>query len=63
MGAWTYMMRKWRTVPLDVISRLESASPATGISLQCTQQVITDILNKVMENVQTKSKYKKLEIP
>ncbi len=30
MGAWSYILRKWRTVELDVIARWESASPATG---------------------------------
>ncbi|MFT5602302.1 MAG: 2-oxoglutarate dehydrogenase E1 component [Flavobacteriales bacterium] len=30
MGAWSFMLRKYRTVNLDVIARHESASPATG---------------------------------
>ena len=30
MGAWTYIARKFREVPLDVISRHETSSPATG---------------------------------
>jgi len=32
MGAWSYMLRHYRTVSLDVIARPESASPATGSS-------------------------------
>jgi 2-oxoglutarate dehydrogenase E1 component len=30
MGAWTYIARKFRDVNLDVISRHETSSPATG---------------------------------
>jgi 2-oxoglutarate dehydrogenase E1 component len=30
MGAWSFMLRKYRTVNLDVIARYESASPASG---------------------------------
>jgi 2-oxoglutarate dehydrogenase E1 component len=30
MGAWSFILRKYRTVQLDVIARNESASPATG---------------------------------
>ncbi len=30
MGAWSYMMRTVKNVPLKVIARAESASPATG---------------------------------
>lgn len=30
MGAWSHMLRKWRTVNLDAVTRMESASPATG---------------------------------
>lgn len=33
MGAWSYMLRKWRTVHLDVVARRESSSPATGSPL------------------------------
>jgi 2-oxoglutarate dehydrogenase E1 component len=32
MGAWSYMLRKFRTVELNVVSPLESASPAAGSS-------------------------------
>ncbi len=53
MGAWSYMMRKWRTVHLDVISRLESASPATG-SPAVHAKRHDYILNKVMENAKQK---------
>lgn len=30
MGAWQYLLRYWRLVDIDVISRKASASPATG---------------------------------
>jgi 2-oxoglutarate dehydrogenase E1 component len=30
MGAWSFLLRKLRFLPLDVISRKENASPATG---------------------------------
>ncbi len=30
MGAWSYLMRFWRTMPIDLVSRKASASPATG---------------------------------
>ena len=30
MGAWMHMLRNYRTVPLDCISRPASASPASG---------------------------------
>jgi len=30
MGAWSFLLRKLRFLPLDVVCRPESASPATG---------------------------------
>ncbi len=30
MGAWSYMLRKWRTVNMEVIARPSSGSPAAG---------------------------------
>lgn len=30
MGAWTYMLRYFRSFPIQLVSRSESASPATG---------------------------------
>ncbi len=30
MGAWSYILRKWRTVKLEVIARRSSGSPAAG---------------------------------
>jgi 2-oxoglutarate dehydrogenase E1 component len=30
MGAWTYLLRVWKKVKLHLVSRAESASPATG---------------------------------
>jgi len=30
MGSWSFLMRYWRTKPIDIVSRKRSASPATG---------------------------------
>ena len=30
MGAWQYLLRYFRKDPIDVVSRKEAASPATG---------------------------------
>jgi len=39
MGAWSFILRKFRSAPVDVISRKEAASPATGSPKQhATQQ-------------------------
>lgn len=32
MGAWSYLLRTFKEVPLKLVSRLESATPATGFS-------------------------------
>lgn len=51
MGAWPYMCRKFRTdeiIKLDVISRVESASTATGYSKQHTAQQL-QIIGKAFE--------------
>lgn len=53
MGAWSYMLRKWRTVNLDVISRRESASPATG-SPQVHAKRHNFILNQVLSYAKEK---------
>jgi 2-oxoglutarate dehydrogenase E1 component len=44
MGAWSFLLRVFREVPLQVISRLESASPATGFSKshETQQKAIVD---------------------
>jgi 2-oxoglutarate dehydrogenase E1 component len=38
MGAWSYLLRIFREVPLQLISRCESGSPATGSSKQHASQ-------------------------
>lgn len=51
MGAWPYLCRKFRTdeiIKLDVISRTESASTATGYSKQHTAQQL-HIIGKAFE--------------
>jgi 2-oxoglutarate dehydrogenase E1 component len=51
MGAWPYLCRKFRTdeiIKLDVISRVESASTATGYSKQHTAQQL-QIIGKAFE--------------
>jgi 2-oxoglutarate dehydrogenase E1 component len=53
MGAWSHMLRKWRTVPLDVIARRESASPAAG-SPQVHLRRHTAILDAVMSHSKEK---------
>ncbi len=44
MGAWSFLLRVFREVPLQVISRMESASPATGFSKshETQQKAIVD---------------------
>lgn len=46
MGAWSFILRKWTDLPLTLISRLESASPASGSikRFQQRQQRIIDLL-------------------
>ncbi len=48
MGAWSYILRKWRTVELDVIARWESASPASG-SPAVHAKRHNRIINEVMQ--------------
>ncbi len=49
MGAWSFLLRVFREVPLKVISRVESASPATGFSKSHeTQQ--KSIVDRVFNN-------------
>jgi 2-oxoglutarate dehydrogenase E1 component len=38
MGAWSYLLRVFREVQLKLISRGESASPATGSPKQSTKE-------------------------
>ena len=53
MGAWSYMLRMYRTVHLDVASRMDSASPASGSPKvhQIRQQAILD---QLMKNIKEK---------
>jgi 2-oxoglutarate dehydrogenase E1 component len=45
MGAWSYILRSFRHVPLEVISRKPSASPATGFAkVHAKEQA--EIINK-----------------
>lgn len=53
MGAWSYMLRKWRTVNLDVVSRRESASPATG-SPAVHAKRHNYIMNAIMQHAKQK---------
>jgi len=62
MGAWPYMLRKFRNndLKLDVISRKESSSTATGYSKQHTSQQLY-IISKAFETPvakETKDKIK-----
>ncbi len=53
MGAWSYMLRKWRTVNLEVVSRRESASPATGSPVVHANRH-NYIMNAIMEHAKQK---------
>ena len=46
MGAWNYLLRVWKGRPMSAITRLESASPATGSHAQHEKQQ-NEILEKV----------------
>ncbi|HEY9561761.1 MAG TPA: 2-oxoglutarate dehydrogenase E1 component [Anseongella sp.] len=64
MGAWPYISRKFRKRNLDVISRMESSSPATGYAKQHTAQqlhIIAKAFGLPVEDVnrQVKSKVHK----
>ena len=51
MGAWSYLLRIFREVPLQLISRCESGSPATGSSKQHASQqkaLIDKVFGKVL---------------
>ncbi len=56
MGAWTFMMRHFNEVPLEVVARPDSASPATGSSkihqieqLELYEQVLEKSFHKEKE--------------
>jgi 2-oxoglutarate dehydrogenase E1 component len=55
MGAWPYLVRKLRRENLEVISRKESSSTATGFSKQHTSQQ-EYIISKAFETSATKAK-------
>jgi 2-oxoglutarate dehydrogenase E1 component len=50
MGAWSYLLRIFREVPLKVIARCESGSPATGSSKQHASQQKA-LIDRVFEKV------------
>ncbi|MCB9188642.1 MAG: 2-oxoglutarate dehydrogenase E1 component [Flavobacteriales bacterium] len=53
MGAWSHMLRKYRTVHLDVLSRRESASPAAG-----SPKVHANRHNAILDAIMSHSKEK-----
>ncbi len=38
MGAWGFVLRRWRELPLEVVARKSASSPATGSSSQHAKQ-------------------------
>lgn len=50
MGAWSYLLRTFKEIPLKVISRAESSSPASGSPKQSMRQQ-RQIIEKVFEKV------------
>jgi 2-oxoglutarate dehydrogenase E1 component len=54
MGAWTYLLRTVRDIPLQEVGREESASPATG-SPKVHQRQQREILEKAFDRVSVKS--------
>lgn len=48
MGAWTFLLRKLRDIPFELISPREAASPATG-SHQKFNTIHNNTINKVFE--------------
>lgn len=54
MGAWSYMLRVFRDVPLELVSRTESASPATGSSkrhARTQKELIERVFERTLEKV------------
>jgi 2-oxoglutarate dehydrogenase E1 component len=49
MGAWSFLLRIFKEVPLHLVSRMESATPATGFSKSHDMQQKM-IIDKVFEN-------------
>jgi 2-oxoglutarate dehydrogenase E1 component len=54
MGAWAYMLRTLRQLDLQVISRKESASPATGSSKTHVKQQ-QEIIDRAFASVAIKA--------
>jgi 2-oxoglutarate dehydrogenase E1 component len=48
MGAWSYLLRIWNKIELKLVSRRESASPATGSHAQHEKEQI-EIVKKAFE--------------
>jgi 2-oxoglutarate dehydrogenase E1 component len=66
MGAWTFIMKKMRHIPIIYIGRKEAASPATGYAKTHHAQV-EEILHKVFAGIDSvddvqKSKNNKLKV-
>jgi 2-oxoglutarate dehydrogenase E1 component len=57
MGAWSYLLRIFRERELKLVSRRESASPATGSPKQSAREQ-EEILNKVFEKILVRSNSK-----
>ncbi|RAP32369.1 2-oxoglutarate dehydrogenase E1 component [Candidatus Marinamargulisbacteria bacterium SCGC AG-410-N11] len=55
MGAWTYILRALRNWDLDVVARLESASPATGSS-KSHDKSLKDLLERAFTKKSKKNK-------
>ena len=55
MGAWSYILRAFREVKLELVSRTESASPATGSSKRHTRTQ-KELVDKVFERILVDSK-------
>jgi 2-oxoglutarate dehydrogenase E1 component len=54
MGAWSYIFRVFREVQLEVVSRTESASPATGSSkrhARTQKELVERVFERTLEKV------------
>ncbi len=48
MGAWGFILRHWRTMPLELIARSASATPASGSSKRSAKRQ-ADVIKRVFE--------------
>ena len=48
MGAWNYLLRYWRKVDIELVSRKSSSSPATGFA-KAHQKELEDLLNEAFK--------------